>query len=310
VPAPAHPLPEDIQPMWDRLMALDFHSLISTALFKKGISNAPALLRDCLMLLIVKNSHGDDPQCELSMPAAVDEVWHQLILDTTLYTAVCEAIGSKGLIRHNPYGEFDSEEDKTARRNAMKGKFREVMGFDYVEQEGFGIIAQDNADEITPQSHDNRNGYQGFRVLVKTLAGKTISLPVSASTTVPDLQEMTRIKEGIPVTAQRLAFGGKQLGTLGTLADYKIEHGAIIFLLLRLPEPDVPKPGVLSFKQDGSCTMAQTLERLGTPNTEAESPYNGQRTNTYRRMSLPVLLPLAGMPPKTLTAGFRYSARR
>ena len=48
------------------------------------------------------------------------------------------------------------------------------------------------------------------------------------------LQERIEEKEGIPSVQQRLIFGGKQMNDNKTAADYKIEGGSVLHLVLAL----------------------------------------------------------------------------
>ena len=48
------------------------------------------------------------------------------------------------------------------------------------------------------------------------------------------LQERIEEKEGIPPVQQRLIFGGKQMNDNKTAADYKIEGGSVLHLVLAL----------------------------------------------------------------------------
>ena len=48
------------------------------------------------------------------------------------------------------------------------------------------------------------------------------------------LQERIEEKEGIPPVQQRLIFGGKQMNDNKTAADYEIEGGSVLHLVLAL----------------------------------------------------------------------------
>lgn len=73
-----------------------------------------------------------------------------------------------------------------------------------------------------------------MQLLVKTLAGKTITVDVEEGDTVEQLKQKINEKEGIPVDQQRLIFGGKQLESERMLTDYGVTAGATMHLVLRL----------------------------------------------------------------------------
>ncbi len=75
---------------------------------------------------------------------------------------------------------------------------------------------------------------QGKQIFVKTLTGKTISLDVDPSETIDNIKTKIQEQEGIRPNEQRLMFAWGQLKDSRTLADYNIEYGSTLYLVVRL----------------------------------------------------------------------------
>ncbi|OJJ50480.1 hypothetical protein ASPZODRAFT_11351 [Penicilliopsis zonata CBS 506.65] len=71
-------------------------------------------------------------------------------------------------------------------------------------------------------------------IKVRTLTGKEIELDIEADYKVARIKERVEEKEGIPPVQQRLIYGGKQMADDKTAADYKLEGGATLHLVLAL----------------------------------------------------------------------------
>uniref|UniRef100_A0A8D8C649 Polyubiquitin n=2 Tax=Culex pipiens TaxID=7175 RepID=A0A8D8C649_CULPI len=76
-----------------------------------------------------------------------------------------------------------------------------------------------------------------MEILVKSLTGKTMTMPVRRFNTAEEVKIMIQQKEGIPLDQQRLVFNSKQLEDGRTLADYCIQNKDTIHLLIRLGGP-------------------------------------------------------------------------
>ncbi|XP_040510909.1 NEDD8 isoform X6 [Gallus gallus] len=78
-------------------------------------------------------------------------------------------------------------------------------------------------------------------IKVKTLTGKEIEIDIEPTDKVERIKERVEEKEGIPPQQQRLIYSGKQMNDEKTAADYKIQGGSVLHLVLAAPI-DSPSP--------------------------------------------------------------------
>jgi len=71
-------------------------------------------------------------------------------------------------------------------------------------------------------------------IKVKTLTGKEIEIDIEPTDRVERIKERVEEKEGIPPPQQRLIFSGKQMNDEKTAADYKVQGGSVLHLVLAL----------------------------------------------------------------------------
>mmetsp|Transcript_7845 Transcript_7845/g.9339 ORF Transcript_7845/g.9339 Transcript_7845/m.9339 type:complete len:88 (+) Transcript_7845:263-526(+) len=73
-----------------------------------------------------------------------------------------------------------------------------------------------------------------MQLMVKTLDGKTVTVDAEEEDTIEDIKNKIMEKEGVPIDQQRLIFGGKQLDSEKTLADYDVQEDSTLHMVLRL----------------------------------------------------------------------------
>jgi len=79
-----------------------------------------------------------------------------------------------------------------------------------------------------------KHGLVKMLIKVKTLTGKEIEIDIEPTDKVDRIKERVEEKEGIPPPQQRLIFSGKQMNDEKTAADYKVQGGSVLHLVLAL----------------------------------------------------------------------------
>uniref|UniRef100_A0A8C3IS79 Ubiquitin-like protein NEDD8 n=1 Tax=Chrysemys picta bellii TaxID=8478 RepID=A0A8C3IS79_CHRPI len=88
--------------------------------------------------------------------------------------------------------------------------------------------------ECAPGNPGGAAANRGFPCCFQTLTGKEIEIDIEPTDKVERIKERVEEKEGIPPQQQRLIYSGKQMNDEKTAADYKIQGGSVLHLVLAL----------------------------------------------------------------------------
>ncbi|EGD82213.1 ubiquitin [Salpingoeca rosetta] len=149
----------------------------------------------------------EEPHLEpMSPPLALDTLWHNCILETALYKRACRRLAGR-MVHHrisNTY-TLTSEEKEKRRHNYFVQHIKH-----------FGMPS------MTEQEQRRRKPARGFTcVFLKTLTGKTLTMPATPKTTIEELSHMYEARGGPPADDQRFIYAGQQLERGRTLLDYR-----------------------------------------------------------------------------------------
>ena len=73
-----------------------------------------------------------------------------------------------------------------------------------------------------------------MQLVVKTLTGKKQNFNFEPENTILDIKTALQEREGIEISQIRLIFGGKQLADEMKIADYNLEAGSTLIMVLQL----------------------------------------------------------------------------
>lgn len=180
------------------------------------------------------------------LPPRLDEVWHECILNTRLYSTLCLKL--RGCYIHHTTVSEQHDETEIASRvdrtvHSYRKRYREEPDARVLaeeEEESPAVVAQKSAANANPHEAKRQallrlNPPPSYFIYVKDINGKTISVEVDQAMTIEQVKlAITRKDQATPPDQQRLIYAGRQLEDGRTCGDYNIHSQSTIHLVKRL----------------------------------------------------------------------------
>lgn len=167
----------------------------------------------------------------LAPSPAIDELWHQHLLDTKSYRMLeTVLLPNGGFIDHNP---FKDEQDRYPERL----EYTLLLYKDRFLAEppehiwGRGAELQDIENDLIENNSKpckSSNGVPHISIFVKTFTGALITIKCYPSDQVNYIKERIMKITGHPIDSQRIVFAGKQFADDRTLEDYGVSEGCTL----------------------------------------------------------------------------------
>lgn len=176
-----------------------------------------------------------------SLPPLLDQIWHEMILETQAYRQLCEEVFGK-FLEHTARTAADSVHDKNKRIDILVAIWATVYPF--VPDPVCWARESDHPAEHSVRGKRGRGKKakaeielwkpDTFQFFVKTLTGKTLTLVGSPMMSFGTVKRLIWCKEGIPSDQQRLIFAGSNISDEMTLSEGNVKKECTLHLVLKV----------------------------------------------------------------------------
>jgi ubiquitin domain-containing protein len=168
---------------------------------------------------------------EVSVPPLIDQIWHEMILETKDYREFCKGLGK--FLEHSKRMANDDLEIKNRRINNLATIWSNVYPDVPMDAECWRREESD-AEPVTKKAKHLPNG--SFKINIKTTTNKIFTLLVNPATSIGTLTGLVQNSQGVPKEQQRIIFAGKSLheSPEKTVGDFGVKEESTLHLVLRL----------------------------------------------------------------------------
>ena len=228
----------------------DLAAEVDKILREKGIEDLDRLKCEYPVYSLFELSELDKQKCrDLGINNAqcrVDGIWGERYGSHHLHTV---GLHDEAVLYVDGIGDDMRLYQRSGRRRAPLSTNLLLPWFAALEGHEVMRITQNTKEEEEYENSGN------FKIEVKTLTGKIITLDVEPYNTIENVKQKIRDKEGIPPDQQRLTLAGRQLEDSRLIQEYNIRANAVLHLILRLRGGMYHKS---SSREDYSALSAKT----------------------------------------------------
>ena len=171
----------------------------------------------------------------LSVSPAIDQVWHQLLLETETYSKMCADLFHR-FIHHSAKTMLDDIEEKHKRQAECMATYERCFGPisapECWEYEKKSIKTYKKKTRKRPRNEDDDEKEHVISVI--TLLGKSHRIDYDPKESVHDVMLKIQDYTNYSPDQQRLIYAGKSMDPKKLMGDYNIKPFANIHLIARL----------------------------------------------------------------------------